>query len=47
MSYYEIDELYQVKITPRDKYIIRNIYDGTLILIIIVFLHMLFLGLYN
>ena len=47
MSYYNLEELYQVKITPRDRYIIRNIYGITLIFIIIVFLHMLFLSLHS
>lgn len=44
MSYYNIDELYQVEISPRDRYIIKNIYGIILVFFIMVFLHMIFLS---
>lgn len=41
MSYYNIDELYQITVIPRDTNFIKNVYRIILIGIIMLFFHII------
>ena len=43
MAYYDLEELYNIEISPRDRYIIKNIYQIIVIVMLICFLNMVFL----
>lgn len=43
MAYYDLEELYNIEISPRDRYIIKNIYQIIMVVMLICVLNMVFL----